>query len=87
MKVTVEALTGTTTVLAGRAGLGREILSAQMSTPEISSPGSGREAASSVMHLRPGQVIYLCSLPVNERILLARALVKQKPACILLSGS
>jgi HPr kinase/phosphorylase len=38
------------------------------------------------MHLRPSQVGYLCSLPVNERTRLARALVKQKPACILLSG-
>jgi len=85
VKVTVEALTGTTTVLAGRAGLGREILSAQMTAPELSSPGSGRWTASSVMYLRPSQVIYLRSLPVNERILLARALVKQKPACILVS--
>jgi HPr kinase/phosphorylase len=86
VKVTVEALTGIATVLAGRAGLGREILSAQMTAPELSSPGSGRETASSVMHLRPGQVMYLCSLPVNERIQIARALVQQKPACILLSG-
>jgi HPr kinase/phosphorylase len=86
VRVTVEALTGTTTVLAGRAGLGREILSAQMTAPELSSPGSGRETASSVMHLRPGELRYLCSLPVNERILIARSLVKQKPACILLSG-
>ena len=86
MKVTVEALTGIATVLAGREGLGREILSAQMTAPELSSPDSGRESASSVMHLRPNQVMYLCSLPVNERIQLARDLVQRKPACILLSG-
>ena len=86
MKVTVEALTGIATVLAGREGLGREILSAQMAAPELSSPDSGRETASSVMHLRPSQVMYLCSLPVTERIQLARALVQRKPACILLSG-
>jgi HPr kinase/phosphorylase len=86
VKITVEALTGTATVLAGRAGLGREILSGQMTTPELSSPGSGRAYASSVMHLRPSQVLYLCSLPVNERILHVRALMRQKPACILLSG-
>jgi HPr kinase/phosphorylase len=86
MKVTVKALTGTATVLAGRVGLGREILSAQITAPELSSPGSGRETASSVMHLRPSQIMYLCSLPVHERILLARALMKQNPACILLSG-
>ncbi len=87
MKVTVKALTGTATVLAGRLGLGREILSAQITAPELSSPGSGRETASSVMHLRPSQIMYLCSLSVHERILLARALMKQNPACILLSGS
>jgi len=86
VKVTVEALTGIATVLAGREGLGREILSAQITAPELSLPGSGRETASSVMHLRPSQVIYLCSLPVNERIPVARALVRQNPACILLSG-
>jgi HPr kinase/phosphorylase len=85
VKVTVAELTGTATVLAGRAGLGREILSPQMTVPELSAP-PGKEAASCVMHLRPSQVVYLCSLPVNERKRLARALVKQKPACILLSG-
>jgi serine kinase of HPr protein (carbohydrate metabolism regulator) len=86
MKVTVEELTTNATLLAGRAGLGRQILSAQVTAPELSSLGSGRETASSVMHLRPGQLRYLCSLPVKERVLLARALVKQKPACILLSS-
>jgi HPr kinase/phosphorylase len=86
VKITVEALTGIATVLAGREGLGREILSAQITAPELSSPDSGRETASSVMHLRPGQVSYLCSLSVNERIQLARDLVQRKPACILLSG-
>ena len=86
MKVTVGALTGIATVLAGGEGLDREILSAQMTAPELSSPDSGRETAASVMHLRPSQVLYLCSLPVNERIQLSRALVQRKPACILLSG-
>jgi HPr kinase/phosphorylase len=86
MKVTVEALTGIATVLAGREGLDREILSAQITAPVLSSPDSGRETASSVMHLRPSQVKYLCSLSINERVQLARDLVHRKPACILLSG-
>lgn len=86
MKVTVEELAETAEVLAGRAGLGREILSPQMTVPELLSPGSGRETASSVMHLRPSQVRSLCSLPVSERKRLARILVGQRPACILLSG-
>jgi len=81
----VAELTGTVTVLAGRAGLGRVILSPQMTVPELSAL-QGKGTVSCVMHLRPSQVVYLCSLPVNERSLLARALMKQKPACILLSG-
>jgi len=85
VKVTVADLTGTATVLAGRAGLVREILSPQLTVPELSAP-PGKGTASCVMHLRPSQVGYLCSLPVNERKRLARTLVKQKPACILLSG-
>ena len=78
-------LTGTATVLSGRAGLGREILSPQMTVPELSAP-LGKGTASCVLHLRPSQIVYLCSLPVNERTRIARALVKQKPACILLSS-
>jgi HPr kinase/phosphorylase len=61
------------------------ILSSQIAAPELSEL-TGKGTASCVMHLRPSQVVYLCSLPVNERTRLARELVKQKPACILLSG-
>lgn len=86
VKVTVKELMGSAVVLAGRAGLSREILSPRMTTPELSSPGSGKGIASCVMHIRPSQVAYLCSLPEGERIRLARALMKQKPACILVSG-
>ena len=78
-------LTGIATVLAGSAGLGRAILTPQMTVPELSAP-LGKGTASCVMHLRPSQVVYLCSLPANERKRLARTLVKQKPACIILSG-
>lgn len=85
MKITVAELTGTATVLAGHAGLGRVILSSQVAAPELSDL-TVKGTASCVMHLRPSQVVYLCSLPVNERTRLARELVKQKPACIVLSG-
>lgn len=86
MKATVKDLMGTSTVLAGRAGLGREILSPQMTVPELSLPVPGKVAVSRVMHIRPSQVAYLNSLPESERTELVRALIKQKPACILLSG-
>ncbi len=86
MKVTVKALTGIATVLAGNAGLGREIRSPQLTAPDISLPVPGKGISSCVVHLRPGQVVYLSSLPADERVRLVRALVKQKPSCILLSG-
>jgi HPr kinase/phosphorylase len=86
VKVTVESLTGIATVIAGHAGLGREILSPQMTTPELSLPGPGKGTALCVTHLRPSQVVYLRSLPVVERTRIARALIKQKPSCFLVSG-
>jgi HPr kinase/phosphorylase len=85
VKIIVADLTPTATVLAGRAGLLKEILSPQIMLPELTAlPQKG--TASSVMHLRPSQVVHLCSLPVNERKRVIRALLKQKPACVLLSG-
>jgi HPr kinase/phosphorylase len=81
----VADLTPIAVVLAGRAGLVREILSPQITLPDLGAlPAKG--TASSVMHLRPSQVVHLCSLPSNERKRLIRALLKQQPACVLLSG-
>ncbi len=39
-----------------------------------------------VLHLRPSQAAYLCSLPHKDRLKVVRAVIKQKPACIVLSG-
>lgn len=85
-KIAVAVLTEIATVLAGHTGLGREIRSPQMMVPELASPGSEKGTAWRVTHLRPSQIVHLCSLPVEERIRVARALMKQKPACLLLSG-
>jgi HPr kinase/phosphorylase len=41
---------------------------------------------SSVVHLLPRQTAYLCSLPKRERLRLVRAIVRQKPACIVVSS-
>lgn len=77
---------GAASVLCGQAGLGRDIVSPQIMVPDLGAlPGKG--TASCVLHLRPSQVVYLCSLPLKERTRLSRALVKQNPACILISGS
>ncbi len=87
MNVTVKEVAGRTTVLAGGSGLGREVASPQVCTPELSSPLSWRGMTSSVVHLLPRQTAYLCSLPKRERLRLVRAIVHQKPACIVVSSS
>ena len=87
MKVTAKDLAVSATVLAGREGLDREIVSSQMVEPELSSMASGTGIASRIIHIRPSQLTYLCSLPRKERMAVSRAIVKQRPACILVSGS
>lgn len=86
MNVTVKEVAGRTTVLAGDSGLGREVASPQVCTPELSSPLPWRGMTSSVVHLLPRQTAYLCSLPTRERLRLVRAIVRQKPACIVVSS-
>jgi HPr kinase/phosphorylase len=87
MNVTVKEVAGKTTVLAGGSGLGREVASPQVCTPELSSPLSWRGMTSSVVHLLPSQTAYLCSLPKRERLRLVSAIVRKKPACIIVSSS
>ncbi|HUI68620.1 MAG TPA: HPr(Ser) kinase/phosphatase [Nitrospirota bacterium] len=86
MNVTVKEVAGKTTVLAGGSGLGREVASPQVCTPELSSPLFWKGMTSSVVHLLPRQMAYLCSLPKRERLRLVRAIVRQKPACIVVSN-
>ena len=86
MKVTVEDLTERATVLAGGAGLGRVIASPQVSAPELSSTASWQGIASSVVHLKPGQLAYLASLQAALRARTVRALLRRKPAGIVVSG-
>ncbi len=87
MNVTVKDLTGTATVLTGRAGLGRQITSPQVIAPELSTLADRRGIASAVLHIRPNEAAYLCALPRRDRLKVIRALIKQKPACIIVSGS
>ena len=87
MTVTVKDLVAGSTVLAGRSGLGRKVMSPQVVAPDLVSPDWGADLSSSIMHIRPSQAVYLCSLPQNERMRAVRAIVKQKPACIMVSGS
>jgi HPr kinase/phosphorylase len=86
MKLTVKELAGKASVLAGRSGLGREVKSPQLAKPDLSAPSSWRDISSSVVYLTPGQVDYFCALPPAERRKLALVLMKQKPACVVVSG-
>ncbi len=86
MNIIVRDLTGVAEVLAGRSGLGRLITSPQVSAPDLSSAATWPGMAGGVLHLRPSQVRYLCSLSAQERVSVIRALMKQKPACFIVSG-
>ncbi len=86
MKMTVKDLARSAKVLAGRSGLGRQISSPQVCTPDLGSIQALRGAALTALHIRPSQAAYLCSLPPKDRIKAIRTLIKQKPACIILSG-
>jgi HPr kinase/phosphorylase len=86
MTITVKDFADIASVLAGRKGFGREIASSQIFSPDLSNlaQGSGRE--SNVLHIRPSQLTYLCSLPSAERRTLVRSLMMLKPACIIVNG-
>jgi HPr kinase/phosphorylase len=86
MIVTVGSLVGVAKVLAGSSGLGRRILSPQVSSPDLGSLKADRAHEAGVLHIRPSQSAYLCSLPLEDRIAIIRALIKLKPACLLLTG-
>jgi len=87
MRVSVKELGLGLKVLAGHVGLKRVVRSAQMITPDLSLNSEYREWTSGVIHIRPSQMAYLCSLPKQRRMLLVRSIMKQKPACIVVSNS
>lgn len=87
MNVTIHDLVGTSTVLAGHAGLGREITSPHLIAPDLDDLVLRKEALACILHIRPSQVTYLCSLPRDERARLVRVIVKRKPLCIIVSSA
>lgn len=86
MKVTVQEVAGTAVLLAGHGGTGREVTSPRMSTPELSTPGSWRDLASTLVHLPPSQLRYLASLSSAKRMQVIRSFLARKPACVIVSG-
>ena len=86
MKVPVRDLTEKAELIAGRSGLGREVKSPQVVAPSFTTPSSTRDLASRVIHLTPAQSAHLSALSRKEQDRLIRALVRQRPACILVTG-
>jgi len=86
MNVTVRDVAQQPEILAGRPGIRRRISSPLMSAPQLASADSWRDITSSLVHLPPSQLAHLASLPRAKRLQIIRALLKQKPACIVVSG-
>ncbi len=86
MTITVKELIGRARVLAGTAGIKREVTSPQISRPELAQWSTYRDMGGSMLHLAPVQASHLCALPKKERMRLAREIMKKKPAGIILSG-
>jgi HPr kinase/phosphorylase len=86
MRLTVKDLVGTATVLAGRDGIGRAVRSPQITRPELSQWRTCRDVEGSIVHLLPAQAVHLCGRPRPERIRLCRAIMRKRPAAIVLSG-
>jgi len=86
MNITVKNVAGRSKVLAGRIGLDREVTSPQIINLELSSKVMRKGMAAGVAHIPPSQLAYLCSLPKPERVRLTRSLLKNKPACVVVSG-
>ncbi len=86
MKVTVQEVAGKAELLAGRKGSRKEILSPRLSTPELTVPGTWRDIASTLVHLRPAQLRYLASVSRPKRIQLLRSFLAKRPAGIVVTG-
>jgi HPr kinase/phosphorylase len=86
MKLTVEQVAEKAAVLAGRAGMSREITSPRLSTPQFASADTWQDISGSVVHVPPSQLAYLASLAPRNRTHLIRAVLKGKPACMVVSG-
>ncbi len=84
--MTVKDLAAATKVVAGRAGLKREIRSPQVGVPDLSAPSAWHDMKYAAVHLTPAQASYLCSLDQSGRIGAIRDLFRQRPSCILVTG-
>jgi HPr kinase/phosphorylase len=86
MKVTVKDVVGKAAILAGAGGTEREITSPQISRPDLDRWATCRDVAGSIVHLTPAQNTFLRGLAKTARVKLCRAVMRKKPAALVLSG-
>lgn len=86
MMLTVRSLSAAASVLAGRAGLRRRIISPHLVAPDLTSPSTWRDLGGAVVHLTPDSVASLRALPAAERRRRLGALLRLRPACIVVTG-
>jgi len=86
MHATVNEFRGNAEVLAGDAGLSRDVSLPQLAKPDLAERATWGDLAACMVHLPPRQAAYLCSLTKSERVRLARLIMKQKPAAVVVSG-
>ncbi len=86
MKTTVRDVIGKARVVAGREGLDRVVTSPQISRPELSRWTSYRDIEGSLVHLAPAEIAWLCKRPKTERARLGRAVMRKRPAAVVLTG-
>lgn len=86
MKLKVKDVAGRSSVLAGRAGLQREITVPQLVTPALDERATWRDAQSACAHLSPSQIARLCTEPSKVRSRLLKAFLRVGPSAVILSG-
>lgn len=86
MKATVRDVLGTAVVLAGSAGLDREVTTAQIAKPDLDRLAASRDMAGSIAQLTPAGISRLCAMTKAERTRLSRAVLRKRPAAIVLTG-
>lgn len=86
MKTIIKDLVQKAEPIAGKSGLKRRIGSPQIVELDVTAPGTWRDIVSSVVHLRPSQLSYLRSIPRAERLRIIKAVLRHRPACLVLSG-
>ncbi|MDH4163368.1 MAG: HPr(Ser) kinase/phosphatase [Nitrospirota bacterium] len=86
MKVTVKDVISKAAVLAGGKGIEREVVSPQIIRPDLDRWAGYRDISGSIVQLTPAQNSLLSGMGTAAREKLCRAIMRKKPAAVVLSG-